>query len=103
MEWLKLRQADHSIQFPTTPTSRLPLVMLSVECKFNYYQSLEVTFIVLCYLNISFLYSLSVVAQNVVLTISPEENHIVEVCHDAVEQLSNDVFQIRLGDLYAEG
>lgn len=48
-------------------------------------------------------FSLSVVAQNVVLTFSAAGNHIVEVYHDAVEQLSNDVFQLRLGDLYAEG
>ena len=49
------------------------------------------------------MHRLSVVAQNVVLTISPAGNQIVEVHHDKAEQISNGVYQLNLGDLYAEG
>jgi hypothetical protein len=44
-----------------------------------------------------------VVAQNVVVTVSSAGNQIVEVYHDTVEQISDGVYQLRLGDLYAEG
>ncbi|KAL3803840.1 hypothetical protein HJC23_004002 [Cyclotella cryptica] len=46
---------------------------------------------------------LSVVAQNVLLTITAEKGAgIVQVYHDKAEQLSDGVFQLPLGDLYAE-
>lgn len=49
------------------------------------------------------IFRLSVVAQNVVLTISAENGAgIVQVYHDKAEQLSKGVFQLPLGDLYAE-
>lgn len=54
-------------------------------------------------MSLSWMFRLSVVAQNVTLAITAGAgNEIVEIYHDRM-QLMDGIYQLQLGDMYAEG